>query len=453
MKKNNFQRKVKSTVAITLIMAPFVFALFGSCTQEIYAPAVAETLHSTEAAISLNANNTEWTFAEKPIRTTEQGRLKTSLRPVDFDPVGLRATANSPVTITISALAQSSTVPQLIVGTYDRETVTTHNLSIGTNVITPSNSGDLYIRYASDNPSNGAIHVTFNSGVQQIPMYTLGKTTHQEWLTILATDSVSPNAILVGNRYFSAVSKSKAIEFADEDQDAVIRTIDTALWAMSVFSGLDGSAPEHADRELKIMVTERATGYMDATEYRIRIVSDQINRILQLSSLQTNGWGVYHEFGHHHQMYQWTWNSVVGEVVVNNYTLAARRLVQPDAPGLNATQWNTVTNYLARPDDTRIYESSAADLITRLATFHQLYLAYGDDFYQRLHKLYRTSSFSPATDQEEKELFMINASTISGFDLSDFFKKWGFTVPDSVYDQIEALGLPQPTTDLTLLRD
>ncbi|GHE28577.1 M60 family metallopeptidase [Sphingobacterium griseoflavum] len=458
MMKTKHLNKLKNRELGTILLTSlFILVTLASCERDFANMGTddANRLSTLEVqdAISLQNDNSLWHFTEKPLATTEQGRLKTSLRAADFDPVGLRATANSAITVVVTHHSISSTIPQLIVGSYDRETVSVHNLVSGVNVITPTHSGDLYVRYASSNPGSGRISVSFSAGVHQIPMYILGKTTHQAWLDMLATDTTSPNVILVGNRYFSTVSKSKAIEFKDEDQDAVISTIDTTLWSMSNFSGLDGSSTQHADRKLKIMVTERPSGYMDATEFRVRIVSTQINRVLQLSSVQTNGWGLYHEFGHHHQMHQWTWNSVVGEVVVNNYTLAARRLVQPNAPGLSAAQWNAVTNYLARPDNTRIYESSAASLITRLAAFYQLYLAFGDDFYQRFHQLYRTSSFSTPNDQAEKELFMINASKVSGYDLSVFFKKWGFTAPQSVYDDMAALGLPAPATDLTLLRD
>ncbi|MNY53413.1 hypothetical protein D3C86_1891670 [compost metagenome] len=58
-----------------------------------------------------------------------------------------------------------------------------------------------------------------------------------------------------------------------------------------------------------------------------------------------------------------------------------------------------------------------------------------------------------ANDEEEKRLFMINASKLSNTNLVSFFKAWGFTVNASVYDEINALNLPEPATDLTTLRD
>ncbi|SHF44274.1 M60 family metallopeptidase [Pedobacter caeni] len=409
----------------------------------------------TSGVSSVLNPQTEWTFNEKPTTEAEQSRLKTSLKAADFDPVGLRVKSGMVLSINVEVLNASSAVPQLMVGSYDRGTVTTYNLQAGSNSISPTNAGELYIKYASASPSGGKVKITFNSGHLGMPFYELGKTTHQEWLDALATDTdtTSKNAILVANRAFLVVSKAKALEFKNEDQDQALRLIDTALKAEDDFSGMDNSSTTHASRKLKIMVTERTSGYMDATSYRIRIVTASITRILKVSDLQTNGWGVWHEFGHQHQMHQWTWNSVVGEVMPNIYTLAARRVVQPGAPGLSTAQWNDVNTFLAKPAATRIYEASSTSLITRLGLFQQLYLAFGDAFFIKVHKYYRENTITVANDDEEKRLFMINASKLSNTNLVSFFKSWGFTVNASVYDEINALNLPQPATDLSTLRE
>ncbi|NQX39200.1 hypothetical protein HQN84_10100 [Pedobacter steynii] len=406
-------------------------------------------------ASSVLTPQTEWIFNEKPTTEAEQSRLKTSLKAADFDPVGLRVKSGVVLSIHVQVLTASSAIPQLMVGSYDRGTVTTYNLQAGNNSISPTNAGELYIKYASANPSGGKLKITFNSGHLGMPFYELGKTTHQEWLDALAsdTDTTSKNAILVANRAFLVVSKAKALEFKNEDQDLALRLIDTALKAEDDFSGMDNSSVTNASRKLKIMVTERTSGYMDATSYRIRIVTASISRILKVSDLQTNGWGVWHEFGHQHQMHQWTWNSVVGEVMPNIYTLAARRVVQPTSPGLTVAQWNDVTTFLAKPAASRIYEASSTSLITRLGLFQQLYLAFGDAFFIKVHKYYRENVISVANDEEEKRLFMINASKLSNKNLVSFFKAWGFTVNASVYDEINALNLPEPAVDLTTLRD
>jgi len=54
--------------------------------------------------------------------------------------------------------------------------------------------------------------------------------------------------------------------------------------------------------------------------------------------------------------------------------------------------------------------------------------------------------------------FMIQASKISGKDLSSFFKKWGLalsnpTLTNDAYSEIANLNLPLPATDISSLVD
>ena len=78
--------------------------------------------------------------------------------------------------------------------------------------------------------------------------------------------------------------------------------------------------------------------------------------------------------------------------------------------------------------------------------FHQLWLAYGDNFFQQLHKLTREEKPVFKDDAARMRYFMLKACQISGHDLTAFFKKWGLQA-DSVYAEIAALHLSPPTTD------
>jgi hypothetical protein len=82
-----------------------------------------------------------------------------------------------------------------------------------------------------------------------------------------------------------------------------------------------------------------------------------------------------------------------------------------------------------------------------------LYLAFGESFYINQHKAYRMEKPTLADDTAKMRWFMLNACKTSGKNLGGFFKKWGLKVPQTVYDEITALNLPAPATDLTLLTD
>jgi len=49
--------------------------------------------------------------------------------------------------------------------------------------------------------------------------------------------------------------------------------------------------------------------------------------------------------------------------------------------------------------------------------------------------------------------FMVLASQASGHDLTNFFKEWGFVLPQNSYDALAGLNLLEPDTDLLLLRE
>ncbi|ASZ12240.1 M60 family metallopeptidase [Chitinophaga pendula] len=419
---------------------------------------VKEDALSPNARIASNEQlppaQTEWTLTERPTGQAEASRLIFSLRTADFDPVGLRATANQPLLVNVTQISGTN-LPQLIVGSYDRETVTTYNLQLGTNTINNTNGGDLYLRYASATPNTAnRVKVTFQSGFKTIPFYVQGTTTHQQWIDMLSADTSSPNAILVSQRAFITVSQAKAEQYQSENQDTILAYIDRSLKAEGDISGLDNSSPVHAPLDNKLMIVERNSGYMDAThEGRVRIVGTSFNRVLVPAQISGNGWGLWHEMGHHHQMWNWTFGAV-GEVNPNIYTLAAKRIFQPGAKGLSASDWTGIKNFLARPDSTRDYTASNVALYVRLGIYQQLWMAFGDTFFHNLHKLVREERPQPVGNaEEEMRVLMLYACRASGKDLGQFFKDWGFKVNTSIYNEITALQLPAPAVNPSSLSE
>lgn len=400
-------------------------------------------------------SRTVWELTQIPNIATETGRIKTSLQVADFEPVGLRATANTPLVLNVEQVSGSG-LPKLIVGTYDRQTVTTYDLVAGVNTITNVNGGDLYLQYSSATPSNNnKIRVTFQSGYQQMPLYIKGATTHQDWLDMLAADTASPNVTLIADRVFIVVSQVKAEQYQNENQDTLLTLMDRVMQAEGDISGLDNSAPVHAPfSRNKIMMLEKASGNPDATSLgRVRIPTVNINWILSPSYiLQDGGWGVFHELGHHHQHSAWTWSTCI-EVCVNIYSLAAKRAIHPGQQGMSTSDWNSIMNYLAQPQASKNFNASSVSLFMRLGMFHQLWLAYGDAFYHTLHKRVREEAPSSGTDEVEMRTFMLYACQISGKNLGQFFRNWGLNVNQSVYEEINALGYPAPATDPSTLRE
>ena len=49
--------------------------------------------------------------------------------------------------------------------------------------------------------------------------------------------------------------------------------------------------------------------------------------------------------------------------------------------------------------------------------------------------------------------FMVLSSQASGYDLTNFFREWGFKLPQEDFDALDALKQPEPEIDLTSLRE
>nr|WP_255294573.1 putative mucin/carbohydrate-binding domain-containing protein [Bacillus thuringiensis] len=91
-----------------------------------------------------------------------------------------------------------------------------------------------------------------------------------------------------------------------------------------------------------------------------------------------------------------------------------------------------------------------SDVFVKLVMLWQLQLAYGEDFYPKLHQLYRDmpSSELPQTDENKKQLFMISASKVAKQNLIPFFEKWGLRPNNDTIQKVAALGYPVLTAEI-----
>ncbi len=173
-------------------------------------------------------------------------------------------------------------------------------------------------------------------------------------------------------------------------------------------------------------------------------------------------WGLWHEMGHHHQALNWDWNEV-DEVTVNIYSLACLYEFDGSITWLKGNQvWDKVAAYLASPIEERDFNSDKTiGGNGRLAMFRQLWLAFGDEFYIKLHQLAREDNAKPDPRLKARDLdaskqmanFMVLASEASEYDLTNFFREWGFLLPEESYDALAALNLSEPQSELLSLRE
>ena len=418
---------------------------------------------TVESATQVNVFN----VTEKINASIERDRLKNGYYLTDFTATGLYMAPGATLDITVQQTA-GTRLPKLLIGTYSRYGTwntqpTVVQLTAGTNTITNAVGGLLWIRYTNATTGSTA-KLTFNSGYQYAPYYKLGVSTNSDWINQLQTYT-TPDVVLEGSNCVIVVSRTKAIQYQTENQDAILNKITQVIALEDDLNGLDNSLPAHAKNVHTYLLTqhEDPAYYFFAYDYRTAYITSDVNAILTLSAVGTNGWGLWHELGHQHQM-MWRWGAL-GEVSVNLYSLYVQRTLTPSINRLvNDGVWPKAFTYLGKAAGTKDYNGATSyanplsDPFIRLCMFQQLTLAYGDNFYRTLAKEMRVENPTLANDDARMRYFMLKACTISGKNLSNFFQKWGLNLSTpaattQIYSDMAALGLPAPSTDPSTLQD
>lgn len=401
-------------------------------------------------------------FKELKSAGAENTRLGLGSYWTDFDPTGFYLPPNTTLQLDVEQM-EGNSLPKILVGTYSRY-VNKWNpqefqLTSGTNNITADQYGGLiWVRFGTSGTPSSRAKLTFVSGQVSAPAYVKNNTTATDWSNQLSTYTTAPDVVLIGDRVMQVYSRTRALETQHQDNNLVLDKADQTMNIEDALSGLDSSAPQHqpnANTRLLLTETDNADYWMVATYYRTAYFTAAGQYAFTPAIGTVDGWGPWHELGHMHQQQAWKW-STLGEVTVNIYSLAVERAMGVSPSRLKRDNvWPTALAYLADTNVNKDFNSSSMTngVWVRLCMFHQLWLAYGDSFYQQLHKETRMELPTVNTDLEKMRYFMLKACTISGKNLTNFFKKWGFLVNQSVYTEIANLGLPQPSVDPSTLSE
>lgn len=412
-------------------------------------------------------------LGQSPSATYEAARLQQSIRNTDFTATGLYAPAQAMLKVRVEGtLDNRVAVAYLLIGTYSRYHDYTWapqsvELHAGDNAITASAAGGLvYVRYIGANPpfDTQRLKLTFEQGFVKAPFYILGSTSAGDWAQQLATRTASPDVVMQSRRTTMVYSRANALKWQSYDQDLVLRTADTIMDAEDAISGIDGTGPQHTANPNKILMTEAPAAYTlamgagaYATDYRVAFSPENLTAAFtpaiagDAANPNNTAWGTWHELGHLHQQ-DWTWDAMT-EVTVNIYALAAQRALGVGLPAYSTdpTLIAKVKAYLSKPAAEKNFNDASVGPFVRLYMLRQLWNVFGDRFYQSLHRQTREQAPVFANDAERMRYFMLKACTLSGKNLSAFFKTWGLPVSDSVYAEMATLGLPAPTVDPSTL--
>ncbi|MDK8179935.1 NPCBM/NEW2 domain-containing protein [Paenibacillus sp. UMB4589-SE434] len=361
-----------------------------------------------------------------------------------YQPTGLYAQPNEQIQIEVSGNKPITAV--IGIHRHDKEWALFYPLQPGLNTISSPNGGLL----SFDNSNNeGSINVNVVSGGSPVPFFVLGKNTNADWQAMMNTYPNAPSVVLQSERalfvFYYATAKDHIL---NQDPIAVLQTYDKFITAQDQISGLShsDSDPRHRlDRHLIGFIESEKT-IPGAYAYAIwdgAIMPKDTGASADALNLTRTGWGQYHEAGHLRQQAPWNWDGMT-EVNVNIYSLAAKKVLKPTEPARSQGEYLAAFTFVDQPT------KNFSDSNSKLEMLWQLNLAFGDNFYPALHRLYRELAQAdlPTTDDQKKQAFILNTSKVAHYDLTPFFDKWGLPATNDTKNKINALSLPLLTAPI-----
>jgi hypothetical protein len=400
-------------------------------------------------------------FTQTISSRADANRLAQTFEFSDFVPTGAYVESNSTFKFNLK-LEKGTDCPEILIGTYSHSSQWNqqpqkYKTKKGLNIINVGKKGGLvYVKYTSEQAKEySKAKIEFLEGWKHSPVYKFKKTSKLIWKKML-TELDVPSATIIGDKAFIVLFKNTALKYVDKNLDETLSTIDHILELENEYAGMDASDPLHEPLKHKLLLVEY-TGdyYMFAYNCRTAYNTNGIKYLLDPELLIIQGWGPWHELGHMHQMFTWTWSQLT-EVTVNLYSLYVEKsLGIKESRLVRDHTWPKAMMYLNQKESLKNFNSDKTNIWVRLCMFYQLDLAFGKKFYQDLHKALRSS---PINDYKVPTLmrnFMLNACKVSGKDLSSFFRAWGwkFDGDDKVYNEISKLNLPQPDQDISKLTE
>ncbi|TCW59214.1 carbohydrate-binding protein (putative mucin) [Bacillus thuringiensis] len=341
---------------------------------------------------------------------------------------------------------------------YDKESPKEFDLNPGENTISSKNGGILYF-YNLNN--TGEVTATVTSGGTHFPLFILGKHTKKDWDEMLEKYK-DPYAIeLKGERSLITASYEKVKKnMVNTNPTELMKKHDEAIRIENALSGLseDGIGVANSGKHYVqfIEATYPVLPYMYAVNYYTGYAQESIEDVLDIEKFVTDGWGPWHEVGHIHQLMPWIWDDT-WETTVNIYSLAVQKAFGNKSRLEKDGRYEKALEYINQPDDQKDFAKSDP-----IVMFWQLHLVYGDQFYPKLHQMYRILSEMDypswdteevISDKEKQQMFIYMASKASGQNLMPFFAKWGLHAEADTVEKVNKLQLPEPKNEIWLSRD
>ncbi|WP_410491737.1 M60 family metallopeptidase (plasmid) [Bacillus thuringiensis] len=446
---NNSKHKTRKILAATATVTMLATGMISS--SDVFAEETQQQKNlstSLQSEKSVKSENRTFTVPGKGDVEVLKQQERKSMAFSPYEPTGLYAKPNEQITINV----EGNQDIQVYIGTYSYDAswredskIKSFTLKPGINTIQSPNGGMIYFY---NKQQGGSIRTTITTGGTTTPFFELGKHTKQDLINMLDQYPNAHAVELKGERVLITASPARVKKYllgSNTDPVQLLKKMDEATRIQDKVAGL---SEEQVDKHYVHYVEENHSPdyYMYATSYRTAYVGDAIQYVLDINKFITDGWGPWHEAGHLRQQSPWKFYNMT-EVQNNIYSLSVEKAFNQPSNLEKSGIYPKAFQYLEQVN--KNYDE-ISDVFVKLVMLWQLQLAYGEDFYPKLHQLYRDmpSSELPQTDENKKQLFMISASKVAKQNLIPFFEKWGLRPNNDTIQKLSALGYPILTAEI-----
>ncbi|AHA72996.1 M60 family metallopeptidase [Bacillus thuringiensis] len=446
---NNSNHKTRKILAATATVTMLATGMISS--SDVFAEQKEQQKNlstSLQSEKSVKSENRIFTVPGKGDVEVLKQQERKSMAFSPYEPTGLYAKPNEQITINV----EGNQDIQVYIGTYSYDAswredskIKSFTLKPGVNTIQSPNGGLIYFY---NKQQGGSIRTTITTGGTTTPFFELGKHTKQDLINMLDQYPNAHAVELKGERVLITASPARVKKYllgSNTDPVQLLKKMDEATRIQDKVAGL---SEEQVDKHYVHYVEENHSSdyYMYATSYRTAYVGDAIQYVLDINKFITDGWGPWHEAGHLRQQSPWKFYNMT-EVQNNIYSLSVEKAFNQPSNLEKSGIYPKAFQYLEQVN--KNYDE-ISDVFVKLVMLWQLQLAYGEDFYPKLHQLYRDMPASelPQTDENKKQLFMISASKVAKQNLIPFFEKWGLRPNNDTIQKVAALGYPILTAEI-----
>ncbi|PWE74295.1 hypothetical protein B1R38_05755 [Bacillus cereus] len=446
---NNSKHKTRKILAATATVTMLATGMISS--SDVFAQQKEQQKNlstSLQNEKSVKSENRTFTVPGKGDVEVLKQQERKNMAFSPYEPTGLYAKPNEQITINV----EGNQDIQVYIGTYSYDAswredskIKSFTLKPGINTIQSPNGGMIYFY---NKQQGGTIRTTITAGGTTTPFFELGKHTKQDLINMLDQYPNAHAVELKGERVLITASPARVKKYllgSNTDPVQLLKKMDEATRIQDKVAGL---SEEQVDKHYIHYVEENHSPdyYMYATSYRTAYVGDAIQYVLDINKFVKDGWGPWHEAGHLRQQSPWKFYNMT-EVQNNIYSLSVEKAFNQPSNLEKSGIYPKAFQYLEQAN--KNYDE-ISDVFVKLVMLWQLQLAYGEDFYPKLHQLYRDmpSSELPQTDENKKQLFMISASKVAKQNLISFFEKWGLRPNNDTIQKVAALGYPILTAEI-----